>query len=148
MVCQRYDVDHYIVTSESTETRYLVLGGQGDRAYPAPLAVQTLPVEANPNAAITALAAESNLNQQIRERLPSALVEESRLSARTGGWKTRAKHDAAYTSPRPAIIRFHQRRQKRASPAESLHYQRSKGRLPNTSADQPHTLDPDHDRRT
>ena len=59
-VYQRHDVDHYIVTSDGTDTRSLVLCSQGDRAYPAPLAVETLPVEANPNPAIAALAAESN----------------------------------------------------------------------------------------
>ena len=59
-VYQRHDVDHYIVISEDTDTRHLVLCSQGDRAYPAPLAVETVPVESNPNTAIAALAAESN----------------------------------------------------------------------------------------
>ena len=59
-VYQRHDVDHYIVISEGTDTRHLVLCGQGDRAYPAPVAVETTTVEANPNAVIAALAAESS----------------------------------------------------------------------------------------
>ncbi|ESP86848.1 DUF6166 domain-containing protein [Candidatus Halobonum tyrrellensis] len=59
-VYQRRDVDHYIVTSDGTDRRHLLLCSQGDRAYPAPLAVETLPAEANPNPAIVALTAASN----------------------------------------------------------------------------------------
>jgi len=59
-VFQRRDIDHYVVLAEGSEEWLIILCAQGDRAYPAPLGHQTLPVENNPASAVQALVAESN----------------------------------------------------------------------------------------
>ncbi|WP_435197602.1 DUF6166 domain-containing protein [Natronomonas sp. EA1] len=59
-VFQRRDIDHYVVLAEGSEEWLIILCAQGDRAYPAPLGHQTLPVENDPASAVQALVAESN----------------------------------------------------------------------------------------
>jgi hypothetical protein len=59
-VFQRADCDHYVVLGEGVDEWLIVLCSQGDRAYPAPLASRTVPVDANVEQAIHDLAAESN----------------------------------------------------------------------------------------
>ena len=59
-VFQRADCDHYIVLGEGVDEWLIVLCSQGDRAYPAPLASRTVPVDADVEQAIHDLAAESN----------------------------------------------------------------------------------------
>lgn len=59
-VFQRRDLDHYIVLGERTEGWIILLCSQGDRAYPAPLDVRTLPVADDLTPAVQELVAESN----------------------------------------------------------------------------------------
>ena len=59
-VFQRADRDHYVVLGEGVDEWLIVLCSQGDRAYPAPLASRTVPVDADVEQAIHDLAAESN----------------------------------------------------------------------------------------
>ena len=59
-VFQRADCDHYVVLGEGVDEWLIVLCSQGDRAYPAPLASRTVPVDADIEQAIHDLAAESN----------------------------------------------------------------------------------------
>lgn len=59
-VFQRRDIDHYVVLAEGTEEWTVLLFSQGDRAYPAPLGVRTLPVAEDPASAVQELVAESN----------------------------------------------------------------------------------------
>lgn len=60
VIYQRRDIDHYVVVGDGTEEWLLVLLAQGDRAYPAPLATRSCPVEEDPGNVATALARESN----------------------------------------------------------------------------------------
>ena len=57
---QRRDIDHYVVLGDGSEEWLILLCAQGDRAYPAPPNVRTLPVEINPAPAGQELVAESN----------------------------------------------------------------------------------------
>jgi hypothetical protein len=59
-VFQRRDIDHYVVLGEGTEEWLLLLCAQGDRAYPAPLDIRTVPIEEDPAPAVRELVAESN----------------------------------------------------------------------------------------
>ena len=59
-VFQRADRDHYIVLGEGTDEWLVVLCSQGDRAYPAPLAHQTVSEDADVERVIRELAEESN----------------------------------------------------------------------------------------
>ena len=59
-VFQRNDFDHYIVFGVGDDEWLVLLCSQGDRAYPAPLASQTVPVDGNVEQAVRDLAAESN----------------------------------------------------------------------------------------
>ena len=59
-VFQRADRDHYVVLGEGVDEWLIVLCSQGDRAYPAPLASRTVPVDVDVEQAIHDLAAESN----------------------------------------------------------------------------------------
>ena len=59
-VFQRADRDHYVVLGEGVDEWLIVLCSQGDRAYPAPLASQTVSDEADVERAIRDLADESN----------------------------------------------------------------------------------------
>lgn len=59
-VFQRRDIDHYVVLGEGTEEWLLLLCAQGDRAYPAPLGIRTVPIEEDPASAVQELVAESN----------------------------------------------------------------------------------------
>jgi hypothetical protein len=59
-VSQWNDFDHYIVFGVGDDEWLVVLCSQGDRAYPAPLASQTVPVDSDVEQAVRDLAAESN----------------------------------------------------------------------------------------
>ena len=59
-VFQRRDIDHYVVLGEGTEEWLLLLCAQGDRAYPAPLDMRTVPIEEDPAPTVQELVAESN----------------------------------------------------------------------------------------
>lgn len=59
-VYQREDIDHYIVLGEGREKWCIVLYTQEDRTYPAPLAIQAVPIDADPDPVVTELAEESN----------------------------------------------------------------------------------------
>lgn len=59
-VFQRNGRDHYIVLGEGVGEWLIILCGQGDRAYPAPLASRTVTVDGDVEQAIRDLAAESN----------------------------------------------------------------------------------------
>lgn len=59
-VFQRRDIDHYVVLGEGTEEWLLLLCAQGDRAYPAPLDIRTVPIEEDPAPAVRELVAVSN----------------------------------------------------------------------------------------
>jgi hypothetical protein len=59
-VFQRADRDHYVVLGEGVDEWLVVLCSQGDPAYPAPLASQTVSDEADVERAIRNLADESN----------------------------------------------------------------------------------------
>ena len=59
-VFQRRDIDHYVVLGEGVEEWLIPLCAQGDRAYPAPLDVRTVPIDEDPAPAVQELAAKSN----------------------------------------------------------------------------------------
>nr|WP_245835452.1 DUF6166 domain-containing protein [Natronolimnobius baerhuensis] len=59
-IFQRTDVDHYIVFGVGDDEWLVVLCSQGDRAYPAPLASHTVPVDGDVEQAFRDLVAESN----------------------------------------------------------------------------------------
>jgi len=59
-IFQRRDIDHYVVLGDGSEEWLILLCAQGDRAYPAPLNVRTLPVEDDPAPTVQELVAESN----------------------------------------------------------------------------------------
>jgi len=60
IIYQRSDHDQYIVVGEGRDEQTVVLCSQGDRAYPAPLAVRVVGVDENLTAAVEALAREAN----------------------------------------------------------------------------------------
>ena len=60
VIYQRRDVDHYVVVGDGTEEWLLVLLAHGDRAYPAPLATRSCPVDEDAGTVAAALARESN----------------------------------------------------------------------------------------